>query len=492
MPDDIDDRLRELFHSFDSTWLPTATAPGGPRVRLSRGRAIVWACVIALVIVVAIVSVQLVQSNSVRTPTGPPPTNASTSGACARSQLKADVAFNQPGTELGAVRLTDTSKVACTLFGRPQLVVYDATGHSLGLSESAYQRAPDLPAPKSPIDLAASGSAPQAVVELDWCGFQTVHGKIGIRFSGWAGELVVKDSSIMPQGFSPPACLDPSQRFFAVDYVRAWPGTTGFASVTVAPSNDLHSGQSAEVTVHDFVPHATFYVSECLSVADFYASPAGCRIRQPFKSTNGSGDASVTFRVSVAPYDTSAVTAKVVFCTDQCVIVASAGTGSSATSAFAAIRFAPPPVQQTASCSFSKLTVTGSGGGAALGHEGVVLLFKNTGPSPCSLYGYPGVAGLNAEGVQVTQAVRTLSGYLVGVEKSASQVILAPGESASTIVEGTDNPVGTATTCTIYPKLLVTPPNTTRSVTIDLSLPGCSALLVHPVVPGTSGRAADF
>jgi hypothetical protein len=70
-------------------------------------------------------------------------------------------------------------------------------------------------------------------------------------------------------------------------------------------------------------------------------------------------------------------------------------------------------VPQTTSCSFSRLTVTGSGGGGALGHEGAVLLFESTGPSPCSLYGYPGVAGLNAEGVQVTQAVRTLTGYLV-------------------------------------------------------------------------------
>ncbi len=378
-PDDIDDRLRELFHSFDSTSLLTATAPSRRRVRLSRGRAIVWACVIALAIVVALVSVQLVQSHSVRAPAGPPATKASTSGACARSQLKADVVFNQLGTELGAIKFTDTSTLACSLSGRPQIVVYDATGHSLGLSESAYQQAPDLPAPKTPIRLSASGSAPQSVVELDWCGFQTLHGKIGIRFSGWAGELEVQDSSIMPLGFSPPACLDPSQRLFAVDYVRAWPIAT-----------------------------------------------------------------------------------------------------------------APPPVQPTTSCTFSQLTVIAKSDGVALGHVGVVLMFENTGSSICSLYGYPGVAGLNAEGVQVTQAVRTVNGYLGGAGTGASHVILAPGESASAIVEGTDNPVGTATTCSTYPRLLVTPPNTTQSVTIDFSLPGCSALQVHPVVPGTSGSVRDF
>ncbi len=371
-PDDIDDRLRELFHSFDSTSLLTSSAPNERRVRLSRGRAIVWACVIALVIVVVVVSVQLVQSNPVRTPTGPPPTKASTSGACARSQLKADVVFNQPGTELGAVRLTDTSKVACTLSGRPQIVVYDATGHGLGLSESAYQQAPDLPAPRRPIHLAASGSAPQAVVELDWCGFQTVHGEIGIRFSGWGGELVVQDSSIMPKGFSPPACLDPSQRFFAVDYVRAWPSGAGV-----------------------------------------------------------------------------------------------------------------PPVHQTTSCAFSQLTVTGASGGVGLGHVSVLLLFMNTSSTTCTLYGYPGVAGLNAQGVQITQAVRTLNGYMGGAGQSAPHVTLIPGDSAAAVVEGTDQPAGNSTSCPRYARLLVTPPNTAQSVTIDFSMLGCSGLQVHPVVPRT-------
>jgi hypothetical protein len=33
----------------------------------------------------------------------------------------------------------------------------------------------------------------------------------------------------------------------------------------------------------------------------------------------------------------------------------------------------------------------------------------------------------------------------------------------------------------------VTAPNAKVSVTIPFSLPGCSGLQVHPVVPGTSG-----
>ena len=48
-------------------------------------------------------------------------------------------------------------------------------------------------------------------------------------------------------------------------------------------------------------------------------------------------------------------------------------------------------------------------------------------------------------------------------------------------------PTGNATSCPTYPKLLVTPPNTTKSVTIDMSMPGCSPVQVHPVVPGKTG-----
>ncbi len=384
-PDDIDDRLRELFHSFDSTSLQSASAPIRRRVRLSRGRAIAWAGVIAVALVVALVSLDVARSGSVKTPTGPSPAKAYTSAACSKSQLEADVVFNQPGTELGAIRITDTSNLSCSLSGRPQIVVYDAAGHSLDLSESADQRAPDLPAPKTPVELPASGSAPQAVVELDWCGFQTLHGEIGIRFSGWTGALVVPGSSIMPTGFSPPACLDPAQRLLAVDYVRAWQSIAGVPPVP----------PSVKVTV------------------------------------------------------------------------------------------LPSVVHRTPACNFDQLAVTATFGGAALGHESVLLLFKDASSTTCSLYGYPGVAGLNVQGVQITQAVRTLNGYMGGAGKSAPHVTLTPGLVASAVVEGTDVPTGNATTCPTYASLLVTPPNTTQSVPIHFSLPGCSGLQVHPIIPRT-------
>jgi hypothetical protein len=144
----------------------------------------------------------------------------------------------------------------------------------------------------------------------------------------------------------------------------------------------------------------------------------------------------------------------------------------------------------TALCTGASIGVTGSQAGAAAGHEGVILLFANNGPASCVLFGYPGVAGLNAGGSQVVQAQRTLTGMLGGLAPGVTalpRITLAPGQTASAVVEGTDVPSGNETTCPTYPSLLVTAPNTKVSVSVPQSVPGCSGLQVHPVVPGTSG-----
>jgi hypothetical protein len=67
-------------------------------------------------------------------------------------------------------------------------------------------------------------------------------------------------------------------------------------------------------------------------------------------------------------------------------------------------------------------------------------------------------------------------------------VDLAPGETASALLEGTNNPTGTATSCPIYSAILVTPPGETHSVRVGISMRGCTGLEIHPVVPGSTGR----
>ena len=95
---------------------------------------------------------------------------------------------------------------------------------------------------------------------------------------------------------------------------------------------------------------------------------------------------------------------------------------------------------------------------------------------------------------------------MVGGQLGASgpqTVMLEPGQDASATVEGSDNPVGEPPhpSCLSYPALLVTPPDTTRSVVLSgvgrqgpafrtEGFPGCSPIVITPVVPGSSGTSS--
>jgi len=139
--------------------------------------------------------------------------------------------------------------------------------------------------------------------------------------------------------------------------------------------------------------------------------------------------------------------------------------------------------------------VSAGGGGAALGHVDVDLLFRNTSTTTCTLTGYPVVAALDSSGNQVLQAQRSPSGYMGGLppgQTIPTTVTLAPGETVSAKVEGTDNPVNGATSCPSYSAFLVTPPNNDQPVRLLLAnpFPDCSTIEVHPVVPGTTGSVS--
>ncbi|MFB9235760.1 DUF4232 domain-containing protein [Plantactinospora siamensis] len=142
-----------------------------------------------------------------------------------------------------------------------------------------------------------------------------------------------------------------------------------------------------------------------------------------------------------------------------------------------------------ARCALRQLRVTIGQADAGAGHWGLPLVFTNSGGTACELKGYPGVAGLNAAGRQVTQARREASGYLGGLAGNATPplVRLAPGASAAALLEGSNVPRGTATDCPQYAGLLVTPPDETHSVRLDTGARGCDGLHIHPVVPGTDG-----
>jgi hypothetical protein len=112
------------------------------------------------------------------------------------------------------------------------------------------------------------------------------------------------------------------------------------------------------------------------------------------------------------------------------------------------------------------------------GHRGVELEFSlalNHGP--CTLTGYPGVD--TGSGGPLLHAKRTLSGYLSGVPGSVLTVTIGPRHGALAVVEGVAVDAD-GNQCPTYTNLLVTPPNTTETISVPANIDTC-ALQVHPV-----------
>ena len=97
----------------------------------------------------------------------------------------------------------------------------------------------------------------------------------------------------------------------------------------------------------------------------------------------------------------------------------------------------PPPPGALAACALPYVAITAKRASGGDSHQGVILLFRNTGQIACALTGYPGAALVNAKGQQVKQAARTPSGYLGGLRKGKPTTIaLYSGATASALLEG--------------------------------------------------------
>lgn len=147
----------------------------------------------------------------------------------------------------------------------------------------------------------------------------------------------------------------------------------------------------------------------------------------------------------------------------------------------------PAPTTSTAVCALATLAVSERAATAGAGHGGYVLRFRNTGRRTCGMTGYPGVDGVDKAGHTVVHATRTLKGYLGGADRS-SPVVLAPGQTASVLVEGDTGQAAGGPRCYPIDELRVTPPGETRAVDVPIPASLCYPE-VHPVVPGESGGA---
>jgi hypothetical protein len=259
-------------------------------------------------------------------------------------------------------------------------------------------------------------------------------------------------------------------------------------TVSVSPGTGLFHNQEVLVTVSGFGIGGKVWLSQCANVSS--ANDQGCGQELPEQTllvteNNGTGSVALQVKSSAAaqPNDLTGLHP----CVNNCVLVATEGGGYGF--AFATLHFvgsAPP------NCTTTQLHVSAGNVGASTGHSSVPLLFGNKSAQECRLSGYPGVALLNAHGRQVIQARREPSGFIGGLPSYSGGPLpaigLASGETASALVEGDDVPLHGATPCGPFESILVTPPNAVQPVRLDVGVPGCSDIEVHPVVLGSTGQ----
>jgi len=140
-------------------------------------------------------------------------------------------------------------------------------------------------------------------------------------------------------------------------------------------------------------------------------------------------------------------------------------------------------------CTLKELTVSVS-------HDAVdsvfvdYIHFTNRSTAVCTMVGYPGVAVLDRAGRQQFQALRTPRGFFGGYSGSGAppSVTLQPGQTATSDLEGTyldSHQAG----CPTDPAVLVTPPNATTSIRLNITVSVCVAPSIHPVIAGQLGSS---
>ncbi len=141
---------------------------------------------------------------------------------------------------------------------------------------------------------------------------------------------------------------------------------------------------------------------------------------------------------------------------------------------------------------------------AATGHVGATFSFVNHGPSPCTLYGWPGFSMLDGGGAIIGAPAARCDGAPAGTcfgsatQKALAQVLLQPGAAppinpapgstlppGSFLVMWTDNCAGGASP-TAPASWKIYPPDETGSITIPAGAgtTACSGSLeIYPVQP---------
>ncbi|HEX8767199.1 MAG TPA: DUF4232 domain-containing protein [Jatrophihabitans sp.] len=119
--------------------------------------------------------------------------------------------------------------------------------------------------------------------------------------------------------------------------------------------------------------------------------------------------------------------------------------------------------------------------------RGILQKYVNKGAEPCTMYGYPGAAIVDAAGHPLAEAARTPGGFYGGLASGEpTRIVLYISITSSAVIEWTPTQHGNWR-CYEGATLLITPPGSTTPMSVGAKGQVCG-LQVHPVVRGDTGR----
>jgi Protein of unknown function (DUF4232) len=147
----------------------------------------------------------------------------------------------------------------------------------------------------------------------------------------------------------------------------------------------------------------------------------------------------------------------------------------------------------SSTCKSTQLVASVGQGNGGAGTIYQTINFTNTGTTPCTLMGYPGMQLYSSGGATIpTTVVRGLGanpGTTPAAGAAPALVTLAPKVAAQFTLRYEDVPVGNETSCPMSATAAVTPPNLFSSLTVALAIAPCNngTVNVSPVYAAPTG-----
>jgi hypothetical protein len=133
-------------------------------------------------------------------------------------------------------------------------------------------------------------------------------------------------------------------------------------------------------------------------------------------------------------------------------------------------------------CETSQLSVRRVSEDAGVGNVALTYAFTNNGSSPCTLYGYPGLALLDEKGqpLKEVKIIRSQDTYFSS-KQPRQKVTLAPGKQASFQI-AYNHITSPEENCPTSSKIEITPPNAFQHFTLTEQIKPCTGKVrVTPV-----------